>query len=938
MTAAFPFHRLINRLSFLVLFLLFFVFPATAQQLELAGTVRDAGNGDPIPGVNVVLRQFRDTLFFRGEVTDEKGQFVVSGLKPGMYRMELSYVGYRKKTLPIRLNDNLRLDTLTLNEDTELLNEAVVTEQVAPVTQNGDTTEYRADAYKVNPDATGADLVKKMPGVTTKDGKLQAQGEEVKKVTIDGQDFFGEDAISALKNLPAEIIDKVQVYDRLSDQSQFTGFNDGNTTKTINIVTKSGKANGQFGRVYAGMGTDGHYTSGLNGNLFNGKQRITLIGMSNNINQQNFSNEDLLGALAIPSDGGRRRGRYGPRLGTDPSDFMVGEQGGINTAHSLGLNYIDQWGKKFKITGSYFVNGLENTSLQTLTRQYYLTEAENQTYTESNPSGSSNINHRLNLRMEYTLDSNNSIIYTPRLSFQGNRNKTTVTGENLLNGAFLNSNHSVGFADMSGYSFNQDLLLRHRFTKEGRTLSLGLQNGINTRESLSTLQSLNVYQDTGSGSVEAINQESDGNSFSNSLGLRLMYTEPLGKFGQIMLNYSPERSYSLQENYTSAYDSLSGTYSRLDSVLSSQIEGTTTTQSGGLGLRIRGGMKFMAFLNTNFQQSVLQADQQLPGAFTVDKRFNALLPSAFMRYQFSKTENLRLFYRSSSSLPSASQLQQGIDNSNVLQLEQGNANLNQVISHRLGLRYNRTDVTRGHVLYASFSGNFSTDYIANASWLAASDTVLQGVNLQKGQQLTKPVNLDAYRNMNVLLSYGLPVKALRSNLNLNLSYTRVSTPGKINDILNYTKSNSWNMALVLGSNISEKIDFTLAYTVDVNRVRNSFQPSLNSDYLLHAGSFGINWLPYGGWVLNSQLSYTSYIGLEGLSDNDYLIWNAAIGYKFLKDQAGEFRLSAFDLLKQNNSIARNINEVYVEDVSNQVLQRYFMLTFSYTFRNFNVRK
>ncbi len=919
----------------LILFVFFLSISASAQNFTLQGTIRDANSGEALIGVNVIVKHLRDSAKSYGTSSDLAGQFTLNNLEKGMYRLELSYVGYQSKQVPIRMFQDQRLDTLTLWEDTKLLNEAIVKEEVTPVQQNGDTTEYNADAFKTNPDADGTDLVKKMPGITTKDGKLQAQGEEVKKVTVDGQEFFGDDAMLALKNLPAEIIQKVQVFDKLSDQSAFTGFNDGNTTKTINIVTKSGKADGQFGKAYAGYGTDNRYSTGFNANYFNGKRRVTLIGMSNNINQQNFSNDDLLGALSVPSNGNRRH-RRGPQTSTDPSDFLVGEQGGVNTAHSFGINYIDQWGAKLKVNASYFVNGLNNSTIQTIQRSYYLNEANDQTYDETYSSNSSNINHRFNLRMEYTIDSNNSIIYTPRFSFQGNLAGSNLYGINRLGIQPLNSTLNSTFYEQSGFNYSHELLFRHKFKKEGRTISLGMDRNFSSSNGRKSLYAENVLFNTGTDSLNTLDQLGQPAGVSSKMGVELMYTEPLGKKGQLTFRYSPSISRSNDSTDTRSLDPITGLYSTYDTLLSSHLDNNTITQRAGVGIRFR-FEKLMFFAMVNGQMSNLKAEQEIPTAFSVNRDYQAILPFAFMRYQFSKNEQLRLFYRTSTDLPNGYQLQSAIDNSNPLLLSTGNEELNQTYSHRLGLRYNRANVKKGRTLFASLTINYANNYIATSSYIAGVDTVLNGVSLSRGTQLNKPVNLDNQWNASFFTSYGLPIKWLKSNLNLNVGISRSNTPGLINNVVNFTEATSYDLSAVLSSNISENVDFTLSYAADWNSVRNSFQPQLNNDYLLHAGTAGITWMPKGKWVINTQASYTSYEGLGDAFTSNYMIWNAAFGYKFLKNNAGDIRASVFDILGQNNSLTRNVSEVYVEDVQNQVLQRYVMLTFTYTFRNFNAR-
>ena len=931
-------NREFNRHRFLASCIVLFLWPVVslAQSSSFNGKVRDASTKEPLIGVNVVIQNLADSTV-RGVSTDVNGTFNIQNLKEGRYKTELSYLGYINKSFFININGQLRMDTLLMNEDVKMLNEAVVKEDVMPVKQMEDTTEYNADAYKTNPDADGTDLVKKMPGIQMRDGKVYAQGEEVRRITVDGQEFFGEDALNALRNLPAEIIGKVQVFDRQNDQSQFTGFNDGNTTKTLNIVTKTGKTDGQFGKVYGGYGTNNHYTGGFNTNLFYGKRRITLIGMSNNINQQNFSNDDLLGALSVNrSQGGG--GHRGPRTGTNPADFQVGEQAGINTAHSVGVNYIDQWGSKIKVNASYFTNGMRNITDQTIQRAYYLTESGNQLYKEGNGSESNNINHRVNLRMEITLDSNNSIIYTPRFSFQGNRASNFLDGRTQLNSFTSNTTSTNSFRESSGFNYSHDLLLRHKFKKEGRTISLGNDLGYGANSGFNNLLAQNYrYTELGDTSESLIDQFANNSRNNSSHGLRLMYTEPMTKDLQLVLNYTPSWSKNEGLTETNQFNPITGMYTQFDSLLSNDLISRTQIQQGGLGIRYRLG-KWMIFSTLNYQNSQLLADQKIPSAFEVNKRFNAILQSGFIRYQPNLKHQVRIFFRSTTNLPSGSQLQNRVDNSNPLLLSAGNPELNQAYAHRLGVRYNFTNPTKGRTFFFSINGNYQNDYIATESFLAPVDTVYKGVSLNSGAQLNRPVNLDQFATGSAFASYGIPVKYIKSNLNLNVGMNYSQIPGLINGQLNFTRAIAMNVSAVISSNISEYIDFSVSYAADVNRVRNSFQPNLNNDYVFHAGSANITWLPKNGLVLGSQASYTSYVGLGETFNTSFFIWNASMGYKFMKNRAADIRLVVFDILGQNNSLARSVNEMYVEDVQNRVLTRYALLTFTYTFRNFNAVK
>ena len=354
---------------------------ARTQDFFIAGILTDAETQKPLLGASLQLISLPDSSLSTA-ITSEQGVFRASSLQLGEYLLKISFVGYETLEKSITLSDNLWLGTLRIVPSEQYLDEVEVKGRLPRAEQKGDTTEYNARAYQTQPDASAEDLIRKMPGIIVENGQMQAQGENVRQVLVDGQRFFGNDPRTALSNLPAEVIEKIQVFDQESDQAQFTGFDDGQLTKTINIITRSDKKNGEFGKVYAGYGLDNQYRVGGNMNLFNGDQRFSLIGQSNNINIQNFASEDLLGTLGNTSEGGRGTGRRGGRRGgrmgrggggAELSDFQVGQQNGISQTHATGFNYNDQIGQNLKLNTSYFLNNSTNTADHKLSRETFVT-------------------------------------------------------------------------------------------------------------------------------------------------------------------------------------------------------------------------------------------------------------------------------------------------------------------------------------------------------------------------------------------------------------------------------------------------------------------------------------------------------------------------------------------------------------------------------------
>jgi hypothetical protein len=296
-----------------------------------------------------------------------------------------------------------------------------------------------------------------------------------------------------------------------------------------------------------------------------------------------------------------------------------------------------------------------------------------------------------------------------------------------------------------------------------------------------------------------------------------------------------------------------------------------------------------------------------------------------------------MYYRTSTNAPSISQLQSVIDNSNPLLLSTGNPNLEQEYSHMFITRYSLANIEKGRSLFLFLNTTYTANYIGSSTYIGkGTSSIIDGVTLNRGAQLTKPQNLQGYVNIGTFLTYGFPVKFLKSNLNINAGLTYNSTPSLINDAQNDASTYALNTGLVLSSNISEKIDFTVSYSPYYNIVKNSIQTQLNSNYFNQLSSAKFNWLPWKGLVITTDVTHTYYTGLGNGYNVNFFLWNAAIGYKFMKNRAADIRITSFDLLNQNNSISRTVTGTYIEDTKTQVLKRYFMVVFTYNIRNFKM--
>lgn len=899
----------------------------------VSGTISDKADKSTLPGASVQLITEADTTQRRATVSGMDGDFRFNAVPAGRYLLRSSFVGYAVSQRTITVAADMPGTDLVLEAGSTMLQAFDNVAVMQRAEQKGDTTIFNAAAFKVNPDASAEDLVTKMPGITNDGGTIKAQGEAVKRVLVDGEEFFGDDASIALKNLPAEIIDKVQVFDRQSDQSQFTGFDDGNREKTLNIVTKSGRNQGFFGKATAGYGTDDRYMASASVNWFRGTQRLSLVGQTNNINQQNFSMQDLVGLTSSggsSGSGGSARGGGGMR---EAGNFLVGNQPGINTTSAVGLNYSNKFGKNTKLTGSYFFNQQNSLNTNLSDRATYLSDTSAQYTTSSTERSSTNYNHRISFRLEHSFDSANSIILTPRIGLQRNRSNNVsdarVTDEE---GVLISSSDNDNRSRRDGLDFSNSLLFRHRFAVRGRTFSANLTTTLSGQDTKGNLLADNWYL-TDSASTTRLDQRSVGENLTQRHGLELNYTEPVGKKGQLQFNVAPSIQLSNADRSTYDVDADNGDET-LNTRLSNRADNTIRIVRGGVGYRIRGDrLTFNA--GVDGLGTMMHSEQTYPFDITVDRDFLNVLPNAMMMFRPDKNTRLRLNYRTSTRTPSISQLQSVVDNSDPLKLTTGNLALEQGYQHVLSLNFNTIDSTKTRPFFAMLTFTTEQDRISNVTYAPASDSTLaDGTLLARGAQLTRPTNLNGYVSGRFFSNYTLPVTSLRSNLSLNGGGSVERLPGAVNDVLNFTWNTNWNAGLNLSSSSSQRVDFNIGYTANFNTARSELRPSLNNDYYKGRLTGRLVLSGWKRWVLENQVNYDQYVGLGSAFDQDALVWNAALGRKFMKNDALELKLTAYDILKRNVSVAREVSDTYIQNTVTNMLQRYFMLTLTFNLRAF----
>ncbi len=913
-------------IRFVYLFVIFlFSVQAVLAQTTIRGKVQDKDSKETLPGAYVFIKSAAgDTL--SNTFTDDRGRFEFSRPSANTIQISISFVGYEDLEKTIENVSGSNLGTFELVEEGSLLETYEIEGQAISGEMKGDTVSMNASSFKTRSQASAGELIRKMPGVIMQGGTIEVQGETVGRVLVDGEPFFGDDPAMALQNLPVEIIDRIEFLDQLSDQAQLTGFDDGETIKTINIITKKEKRGGKFGRMFAGYGTDDNYLVGGSVNFFSEAQRITALGLSNNINQQNFSADDLSGAFGGSDNRRGGRGRGGNPLTTR-------ERPGITHTNAIGLNFTDKFDEgRAKITGSYFFNESQNFLNRNSSREYILPSDSLQLYDEIRNSENNSQNHRLDLRLDYDISEKHAIIWRPRVRYEKESTYSLLSAQNLFNPATpINETENTTSGNNESFQFSSDFTYRYKFDKEGRTLSAQIETRTNNSNQDSRLVSTN--RDFQTGNRDSLIQNSLGQSNSLNYELELEYTEPIGEHSQLRLEYEVGNDIgnTLQEVSQREMES---TRFVLDSTLTNEFENTYMQHEAGLGYSYNKD-KIRIYSSLDYQVSVLDSDRLFPGFENTKRTFGNIVPRMVFVYDPNENTNIRIYYRGDTDAPSVRQLQDVIDNSNPIQISTGNPNLDQEYEHRMSTRIRKINPETNKSFFMYLGGSMTSDYLGNATYIASRDTLIQGnVLLRQGGQLNRPENLDNYWDLRSYFSFGFPLNFMQSNLNLSARAGISNRPGLINDQTNYNRNMYVGPGIGISSNLGEHLDFNLSTRGNYNIVRSSLQENLDNNYYTQSTRLDLYWNFAGGFFVSTNVNNQWYQGLGEDFDQSVWLMNADLGYRFPPTEKFELKMTVFDLLNQNTSIDRNVTDVYIEDERTQVVQQFFMLTLTYNLRSF----
>jgi hypothetical protein len=888
-----------------------------AQHHSISGKIFSKSLQKPLAYSTVSLIKNEDSSVLFVTVSDTTGRFSIPLLASGHLTLSVSYVGYAPlwKDIMVSKHQSLDVDSLLLKE-ISTLDSVLVMAKRPPVELYNDTIQFNTENYKTPPNAVVEDMLKRMPGVTVdQEGNVRFNGKIVRNVLVNGKLFFTGNPKMATQNLNADWLDKVQVYEKKSERSAFTGMDDGQTETTMNLVLKKDKLKAVFGRTSMAGGTQERLDGQATINRFNTDQQLSFIGMANNTNKRGFALTDMLSFNQSLLSSGSTMINAGD-VGLPVSD-MGNQQQGIANTYAGGLNINESWKKKTDLNASLQLSNIQlHTAKNSLRNNLF--PGNNFTYSSESENNQSTQQQRFNASIDQKIDSFHSIRITPQLSLQKealnayNTFKSYTTDNQLLNNGFTDRNNIT-----DRLMFKNNILFRKRFRKKGRTFSSNVMVGYNEDKSSGNLRTENRFFTLGVPSSDSIfNQRNKLNVLSNLFNGSITFTEQLGKRTLMELTGYYNSSKGSSDRQTLNYNPQNGKFDIANTGLTNMF--SMNQDATGGTIRFRSNIKK---IHTGFaasmQQSSLTSENKSVGN-TLHQSFNDVLPSADLRFTISSKTNLYLTYSTNTQMPSATQLQPVADIADPLNIYQGNPDLKRSYIQSLSAQFTHINIPKRSNLFMMASVNQTDNAIVQSDLIAKT-----------GQRITTPVNTDGAVNALVNINASMGLRRLLSTVNLGIGMNYNESPTFINGYKNKLTNQSFNTSLSWNFALDNKLLVYASAKWNWSKAVYTLQPAFNNTFLQKAFTLEMtNYFP-GNINLINNLTYTINSGRAAGFNTSIPYWTASISKSFLKNKRGEVKLTAYDVLSQNVGISRVANQQYVEDSRFNVLSRYFMFSFLY---------
>ncbi len=891
-----------------------------AQNLTIQGTLKDSIANRALNSATVSLVYANDSSLVSFSRTNEAGVFNFKNVSPGNYLISVSYVGYIPKWVPVITGTEKTVDMgLIYMNDVNTMSTVTVTARRPPVVINGDSVEFNSENFKTAPNAVVEDLLKKMPGMEVdKSGGITVNGKKVTKVFVNGKEFFTGDPVMATKNLPADAVDKIQVYDRKSDQAMFTGIDDGSEETAINLKLKKDRNKSTFGKLNGGAGTPSVFDAQGNVNVINNEEQFSAIGGANNTNRQNFSNRNIVNF----SGGGGGR----PAAGAGVTVNFSGGSGetdanaqGIAETYSIGGNYSNLFNnKKTEFNANLSISDVERNNISnSFTQNLTPGNAFNRISNSNSIAG--NKQQNFGSTIDHKVNENFSFRFTPSLGLQQTTNYSEDSTQTYLtNGNLLNSNTTIASSASDAVNAASTLLLRKKFAKKGRTISSTITQSFNRSNSTGNQYTEQLsYINNKLTNDSVLDQQNTRKGENSSYSANLIYTEPLGKKSLLEFNTYLSKSIGSSSRKIYDYSTLTDGYGVLNTRLTNEFNSEYTYSGGGMSYRSN-QKKYNFSTGFSLQKAVL-AGENISAKTKLSQSFQDILPNATFRYNFSQTKNLNVDYRTSTNQPSITQLQPVLDQSNINRQSIGNPDLKRSYVHNLNIRFFSSKILAGKSFFSTLNASTTNNSIVNYDSVLPNRTIL-----------TRPVNVDGAYRINGSVNYGFGIKKLKSRLSFGLNAGLNNNISYANGLLNTIVTKSTGPSMSYAYIVDDVIDINLTARYSFSQTTNEVNPTLNTNFLTKVfGADMTNYLPLN-IVLNQSFNYAINTGRAEGFNTAIPIWNASFSKFFLKNKRAEIKMSAFDLLNKNIGINRNVSQNQIVDRSYNVISQYFMLTFTYS--------
>lgn len=902
----------------LMLLMILFSPMAFAQQsgVNVTGSVVEQGSDTPIEQATVRLLNVKDSAMVRGVVSSRNGSFTLKNVKKGSYLLHITFIGYDPLYQPLQITGKknpVNVGKLELSDGAIELGEAVVIGKAPEVTVRNDTVEYNADSYKVTEGSVLEDLLKKMPGVEVdSEGKITVNGKEVKKVMVDGKEFFSDDPKVASKNLPAKMIDKLQVLDKKSDMAQMTGFDDGEEETVINLTVKPGMKQGWFGNAYGGYGSKDRYEGNAMVNRFVNNDQITFMGGANNTNNMGFS--DLASTMfSGMGGGGGRRGGFGAGSG-------------ITSSGNAGLNFSKEF-KPDKLTlgGNTRYSHSDNDARSKSDRQNIL-PGDSSSYDNSEAmSRTKSDNFGVDFRLEWKPDTMTQLIFRPSFSLSHSMNDNFSDATTLDNERdTVNTNKSNNYSESNGYNLNASIDFSRKLNNKGRVFSATLSGGNSDSYSDGMNRSDIVYfNQTDALKNSIIDQRSRYDNKGFNYRAYVSWVEPIGhnNFIQATYSISQRKQEALKNVYNQDAD---GIYNVLDSAYSQSYRNNFISQRASLSFKSQRA-KFNYTIGLNLDPSY-SSSENFVGDTTLSKitrKVVNLSPMAQFNYMFDKRTNLRIMYNGRTSQPSMTQLQPVADISDPTNITIGNPDLNPRYTNNVFIRFQQFTPEKQRAFMI----------MANGSYIINDIVSYTSYNQETGVKTTTYKNVNGNYSGNVRMMLNTPLKNKKFSINSMTMASFANSNGYINE----EKNTNQNLILSERGGIdfrSSYLDLGVNGNIRYNATSNSLQKENNQNTFNYgAGGYTTIYLPLN-FKIESDVNWSTNSGYgDGFKQNEVL-WNASSSKSFLKNNQGTLRFKIYDILQQRSNISRSVTASYIQDSEYNTLGSYFMVHFIYRFSIF----